>query len=160
MTPLDPEDSSVVLVDTSAVVRYWIGVASHEHVRNAVEGGFCQLNHGKISGLKRIARGDRILYYSPREGMQAGKALKAFTAVGEVDDAEPYQVLQSETFKPFRRRVDYWKAENAEIGPLLDKLSFSSGKRNWGQVLRRGFFEIKQTDYNIIALAMGVARDE
>lgn len=140
------------------MARYWVGVASREHVRNAVEGGFCQLNHGRESALKRIACGDRILYYSPREGMRTGASVKAFTAIGEVKDAEPYQAEQSETFKPFRRHVRYFKAGDADIHPLLDKLSFSSGKRSWGQILRRGFFEIQQGDHDLIAAAMGVPK--
>ncbi len=67
--------------------RHWVGVASHEHVRRAVEGGFFQANHGKEAPLKRVARGGRVLFYSPREGMRSGKAVNAFTAIGTVADA-------------------------------------------------------------------------
>lgn len=139
------------------MVRYWVGVASRDHVHKAVEGGFCQMNHGKEAPLKRIACGDRILYYSPREGMRTGRPIMAFTAIGEVMDDEPYQAVQSETFKPFRRKVSYFKAKDAEIHPLLDTLSFSRGNRAWGQGLRRGFFEIERCDYEAIMGAMGVA---
>lgn len=138
------------------MTRYWVGVASLDHVRAAVDGGFCQLNHGKAVPLKRIARGDRILYYSPREVMKAGKPIKAFTAIGNIIDDEPYQAIQSERFKPFRRQVNYFKAKNAEIHPLLDTLSFSRGGRAWGQVLRRGFFEVEEDDYDVIAEAMAL----
>ena len=75
-----------------------------------------------------------------------------------MDDA-PFQAVQTESFKPFRRKVDYVKARDAEIHPLLDRLSFSRGNRNWGQVLRRGFFEIENDDYDTIADAMDVAKD-
>lgn len=136
------------------MTRYWIGVASRDHVRNAVGGGFCQLNHGKEASLKRIACGDFILYYSPREGMSAGAAVKAFTAIGRIVDHEPYQAVQSERFKPFRRKVDYFKAKDAAIHPLLETLSFSRDDHTWGQVLRRGFFEIEKADYDAIADAM------
>lgn len=138
------------------MTRYWVGVASRDHVHAAVEGGFCQLNHGKEVPLKRIARGDRILYYSPREAIKAGKPIKAFTAIGKIIDDEPYQAVQSERFKPFRRRVDYFSAREAEIHPLLDTLSFSRGGRAWGQVLRRGFFEIEKDDHDLIAEAMAL----
>lgn len=136
------------------MTRCWVGVASRDHVRAAVEGGFCQLNHGKEAPLKRIARGDRILYYPPREAMKAGKPINAFTAIGKIIDDEPYEAVQSERFKPFRRQVEYYEAKDAEIHPLLDTLSFSRGDRSWGQVLRRGFFEIEKGDYDVIAEAM------
>ena len=140
------------------MARYWVGVASRDHVRKAVEGGFCQANHGKEAPLKRIARCNRILYYSPREEMKAGKPIKAFTAIGEIVDDAPFQAFQSESFRPFRRKVEYFEARDAEIHPLLDTLSFSRDNRSWGQVLRRGFFEIVKGDHDAIANAMGVAK--
>ena len=38
--------------------RYWIGVASRDHVMKGVAGGFCQLGHGKSAPVKRLAPGD------------------------------------------------------------------------------------------------------
>lgn len=138
------------------MARYWVGVASRVHVRRAVEGGFCQLNHGKEAPLKRIERGDRILYYSPREEIRTGEPVQAFTAIGAILDDVPFRFDQSQSFRPFRREVDYFKAEDAAIHPLLETLSFSRGKSAWGQVLRRGFFEIQKADHDVIAAAMGV----
>ena len=133
-----------------------MAVVSRDHVRKAVEGGFFQSNHGKEVPLKRIARGDRVLFYSPREKMTSGEPIQAFTAIGEVIDDEPYQAVQSDAFKPFRRHVRYEDGHDAGIRPLLEALSFSRGKSNWGQVLRRGLFEIEAEDYAVIAAAMGV----
>ena len=42
-------------------MRYWIGVASKDHVSRGVDGGFCQLCHGKAQPLKRMASGDWII---------------------------------------------------------------------------------------------------
>jgi hypothetical protein len=134
--------------------RYWVGVVSAEHVRKAVEGGFCQLNHGKEAPLRRLQPGDRILYYSSRETMQSGEPLQAFTAIGEVLDEEPYAVAVTKDFHPFRRNVRYFSAEPAPIRPLLPHLSFSRGNAAWGQVLRRGTFEIEESDYKLILKAM------
>ena len=141
------------------MMHYWVGVASRDHVLVAVRGGFCQLNHGKEAPMKRLAPGDRILYYSPRAEMQAGEPLQAFTAIGKVLPGEPYQVNQSERFQPFRRDVRYFDAREASIRPLLPDLSFAQGKASWGQVMRRGTFRIEPADYRIIAEAMGVADD-
>ena len=139
------------------MTRYWVGVASRDHVLAAVRGGFCQLNHGKEAPMRRLAPGDRILYYSPRAEMRAGEPLQAFTAVGEVLPGEPYQVTQSERFRPFRRDVRYFDAREAPIRPLLPDLAFAQGKASWGQVVRRGTFLIERVDYRRIADAMHVA---
>ena len=139
------------------MTRYWVAVVSREHVRKAVSGGFFQANRGKEAPLRRIARGDRVLFYSPREEKRTGAPVQAFTAVGEVVDDAPHQAIQSETFQPFRLRVRYAKTQDAAIRSMLEELSFSRGKRSWGQVLRRGVFEIGVDDYAAIAAAMGVS---
>ena len=138
------------------MTRYWVGVASRDHVRRAVDGGFCQANHGREAPMKLLSKGDGILYYSPREAMENGAPVKAFTAIGRIADDAPYQVAQSERFKPFRRKVDYLDAKDVQIAPLLDTLSFSRGGKNWGLALRRGFFPIEQADYEAVAEAAGV----
>ena len=73
--------------------RYWLGVASRDHVKTGVAGGFCQLSHGKSGPLMRIRPGDGIVYYSPRTEMRGGDPVQGFTAIG--DDA--YRVRIGET---------------------------------------------------------------
>jgi len=68
----------------SAAPRFWIGVASRDHVHRGVAGGFCQLGHGKAAPIRRLAPGDWIAHYSPRESYPDGALLQAFTAIGEV----------------------------------------------------------------------------
>jgi hypothetical protein len=46
-------------------MRYWIGVASKEHVMRGVQGGFAQVCHGKEGPLKQMTPQDWIIYYSP-----------------------------------------------------------------------------------------------
>ena len=48
------------------MTRFWIGVVSKEHVLRGVEGGFCQVCHGKKVPLNRMKKGDYLLYYSPK----------------------------------------------------------------------------------------------
>jgi hypothetical protein len=136
------------------MTAYWIAIASRDHVLKAVEGGFCQVNHGKEAPLKKLNNGDRLVYYSPKARMRDGEPIQAFTATGEILDDVPYQVTATECFHPFRRRVRYLPAHEAPIRPLLPRLSFSRGNAAWGQVLRRGLFEIEPADYNVIAEAM------
>ena len=134
----------------------WIGVASREHVRPAVAGGFCQLCHGKAAALRRLQPGDGLIYYSPREGMGSGRPVQAFTAIGVVLADAPRQVDQGNGFQPFRRSVRYLPATEAPIRPLLSKLSFTCGKISWSYGFRRGLFRIETEDYGRIAEAMGV----
>ena len=47
-------------------------------------------------------------------------------------------------FCPFRRDVDWRKARETPIKPLLDKLQFTTARRNWGFQLRFGLFEISE----------------
>ena len=51
-------------------MKYWIGVASRNHVQRGVADGFAQLCHGKQNPLTRMTRGDWLVYYSPRSEMQ------------------------------------------------------------------------------------------
>ena len=90
-------------------MTWWVGVASRDHVMRAVKGSFCQVNHGKAAPLERMPRGDHTLYYSPRQEMRGSEPVQAFTAIGRIDDDEPYQVQQSDDFEPFRRKVPYFK---------------------------------------------------
>ncbi|HVZ13212.1 MAG TPA: EVE domain-containing protein [Bauldia sp.] len=136
--------------------RYWIGVASREHVLRGVAGGFCQLNHGKSGPIRRLSPGDWIVYYSPRESMNEGEPVQAFTAIGEIAAGEPYVGEMGGGIQATRRGVRFLKATDAPIRPLLDVLSFTRGRVSWGYAFRRGSFAIDETDFRIIAKAMGV----
>lgn len=135
--------------------KYWIGVASRAHVRSGVAGGFCQLGHGKHEPVKRLKPGDLIAYYSPRETLQDGPPVQAFTAVGEVKEGEPYLAEMSPTFQAYRRDVAWWDAEEAPIAPLLGRLSFIKDTTKWGYPFRRGSFTVPREDFAVIAGAMG-----
>jgi hypothetical protein len=140
------------------VTNFWIGVASRDHVRLGVAGGFCQLSHGKAAPLKRLKSGDHIIYYSPRAQMGESEPLQAFTAIGEILPGEPEPAVMSAGFTAFRRRVKFFKAAEAPIRPLLPQLSFTRERTNWGMLFRRGAFAIERGDYDIIAKAMRAGR--
>jgi hypothetical protein len=142
----------------SAVSRFWIGVASRDHVRRGIAGGLCQLGHGKAAPIRRLAPGDWIAYYSPRESFPDGAPLQAFTAIGEVQPGEPYAVDMGEGFVPTRRDVRFrTDANEAPIRPLLESLALTRGKPSWGAAFRRGLVEVTSDDFARIAAAMGVA---
>jgi hypothetical protein len=146
-------------MDTEATKtpRYWVNTVSREHVLRGVAGGFMQADHGRPTRLQRMAKGDRIVFYSPRTELGGGEALQAFTAIGEVLDDATYQVEVSEDFKPWRRNVDFGEFREAPVRPLLPQLDFIRNKESWGIVFRRGFFEIAERDFRIIEAAMECA---
>lgn len=137
--------------------RYWIGVADKAHVIKGVEGGFCQLCHGKKSAILRLKPGDWIVYYSPRQAMKNGDVIQAFTALGQVLSGDPYPVKMSDDFVPYRRNVEFKFVQEAAIRPLLPQLSFIKHKTSWGIVFRAGLIEISAADFQHIAKAMDVA---
>jgi hypothetical protein len=136
------------------MTRYWIAVASAQHVRRGREAGFMQVNHGKAAPLRRIKPGDGVVYYSPTTILGEKDGLQAFTAIGTVREGEPYQGEMGAGFTPFRRDVEWLKAAEAPIKPLLKRLDFTKGKANWGYQLRFGLFEIAEHDFRLIAGAM------
>lgn len=138
------------------MVRYWIAVASKEHVKKGVAGGFAQVCHGKSSPLNRMEEGDWIIYYSPTTQFRQKEPCQSFTAIGKIKGGNPYLFPISEYCIPWRRDVSFLKSEEATIRALLDELSFIKDKQKWGFPFRRGCFEITQQDFEIIKRAMGV----
>ncbi|GLH73374.1 UPF0310 protein [Geothrix limicola] len=136
--------------------RTWIAVASAEHVRLGRAQGFMQVCHGKDAPLRRMGPGDVVIYYSPSERMGGGARLQAFTAIGHVKEGDPYAVQMGADFRPFRKDVAWMPASETPIAPLLARLSFTTGQRNWGARFRFGVFQISEADRRIIAEAMAL----
>jgi hypothetical protein len=132
----------------------WVNTVSRDHVERGVAGGFTQANHGKPHMLRKMARGDWIVFYSPKTAFQGGEPLQAFTAIGRVADDEPYQVQMSADFHPWRRNVDFVECSEAPIRPLLEQLDFIADKARWGYKFRFGVFAIDDHDLDAIRAAM------
>lgn len=135
-------------------MTYWINTVSRDHVARGVAGGFTQANHGKPHMLRKMARGDWIVFYSPRTTYPDGPPLQAFTAIGQVSDDEPYQAEVTPDFRPWRRAMDFLACEEAPIRPLIDDLDFVEDKKRWGYRFRFGVFEIDEHDFDVIRSAM------
>ena len=135
----------------------WLAVASAEHVAIGRRDGFMQVGHGKGAPLKRLHAGDRIAYDSPVRALGARQACQAFTAIGTVRDERVYHGEQGDMgggFLPFRKDVDWLAAHEAPIRPLLDALSFTAARSNWGHALRFGLLKVTAADMDLIAQAM------
>ena len=138
------------------MTTYWINVVSRDHVQRGAAEGFTQANHGKPWALKKMQRGDWIIFYSPKTAFTDGEPLQAFTAIGQVIDDEPYQAEMSPDFHPWRRDVDFKQSHEAPIRPLIDDLDFIENKKSWGYKFRFGVIEIGEKDFLTITLAMGI----
>lgn len=135
--------------------RYWITVAVAAHVRRGLAGGFIQVCHGKQGALSRMQPGDGVVCYSPREAMDSGPALQAFTGLGHVLPGEIYQVEMAPLFYPYRRNMA-WRSDvgAVSIRPLLPELSITAGRPAWGQVFRYGLVALPEADFQRIEAVM------
>ncbi len=136
------------------MTSYWINTVSLEHVELGVAGGFTQADHGKDTRLRRLARGDGLVFYSPRTAMRSGRPLRQFTALGVISGDEPYRVEVRPDLRPWRLAMEFEATHPAEAGPLLEALSFVTDVRQWGVPFRQGLFEIGAEDFAIIRAAM------
>lgn len=135
-------------------MKYWIGVVSKSHVENGKKESICQVCHGKGGALKRMRKGDYLLYYSPTVTYGKKDPYQKFTALGQLVDEDIYQFDMGGGFTPFRRRIHYFVTQDAPIRPLLPRLSFIKNKEKWGAVFRYGLLSIPREDFEIIAAAM------
>ncbi|WP_203362881.1 EVE domain-containing protein [Bacillus sp. REN10] len=140
--------------------KFWIGVVSEEHVHIGVNGEFAQLCHGKAAPLRRMKKGDWIIYYSPKTSYPNGKTLKYFTAIGQIKSGEVYPYEMSPEFIPFRVDVDYIECNAMSFDQIKSKLNFYQTTSNVGLLFRRGHFEVSKEDFLTIAKEMGVSINE
>lgn len=135
-------------------IKYWIIVASKDHVKTGVIEGIAQGCHGKADPLKRMKKGDYIIYYSGKRTLGKPDKCQEFTALGKVLDDEIYQFQVSENFYPSRRNIEFSQCKDTSILPLINDLDFIQNKKSWGYPFRFGFFEINQHDFDLISTQM------
>lgn len=134
--------------------RYWILVASKNHVKSGVAKGLAQACHGKTSPLQRMRKGDFVIYYSGKQTLGKPEICQEFTAIGKVKDDIVYQYQMSENFCPSRRNIEFFQSKDISILPLINDLYFIRNKKSWGYPFRFGFFEINQHDFDLISTQM------
>ena len=139
--------------------RCWIGIAAAEHVAIAVASGFAMFSHGRRSAIDKVAPGDWAAYYSPRQGMDDGAEVRAFTAIGRVLQGEPVERNMTSEHTGWSRPVRWLEAAPADIYPLLDRFSFVKNRSHWGMYFRKSLFEVEPSDFGLIAGAMGVGNE-
>jgi len=123
-----------------ATRRHWVIVASRDHARRGLHGGFVMANHGKRSPLARMSPGDGVLIYSPTTTYPHGEPLRAVTIVGEVTGAEPEpsDVMTS----GFSRAATLREVQPLHLDEIRQHLPVSR--------IRFGFFELDAVDAEAI----------
>jgi hypothetical protein len=134
--------------------RFWINTVSLDHVEAATEGGFTQADHGARTRLGRPQPGDEMVFYSPRTQLHGGTPVQQFTALATITGDEPYQVIVSEEFRPWRLAATLHPCTRVDARQLVDQLSFISDPTHWGLPFRRGLFTIPHDDFARIAALM------
>ncbi len=117
--------------------RYWVLVASRDHARRGLEGGFVMANHGKRAPLARMALGDAVLVYSPTTACPGGEPLRAVTSSARSPATSPSRAALIPG--GFRRR-----AALREVEPIVRSPTSATTCRP--SRLRFGFFELDAAD--------------
>lgn len=134
--------------------KYWIITASKEHVQDGARGGFAQACHGKSTPLRKMNKGDYVIYYSSKEYFDKKEKCQKFTAIGQVKADEIYQFEMTPEFCPFRIDIDFLESNEISIIPLINELEFIPNKQKWGYPFRWGILEINKHDFELISTLM------
>ena len=136
------------------MTAYWIGVAAGKHVSIGVRDGFAMFAQGRHEAAKRIQPDDWVA--SPREGMNEGTELRAFTALGQALPGDAAERQMQPGLTGWYRRMRWLDGKPADIYPLLHTLSFVKDRQHWGMYFRKSLFKIEGGDFALVAAAMGV----
>ncbi|MEI6098283.1 MAG: EVE domain-containing protein [Alphaproteobacteria bacterium] len=137
----------------SDTATYWVVTASADHAARGKALGIVQANHGKDGPLRRMHPGDGVVIYSPRTTFPDGPPLQAFTLIGRVADAAPFQHDSNGTLM-WCRAVLWQDGHFAAIRPLLDQLQITRGLASWGMAFRYGLTKLSRADFALIAQTM------
>jgi predicted RNA-binding protein len=135
------------------MVNYWITVLPKDIVKRCIKNHYIQSTNGKAVSIERLKKGDRVIFYSPRE-TEMGDKCQAFTAIGTVAADEIYQAQVSSTNQPFCRDFIFEKCREVKIIPEIQKLSFIRAKSRWGEMFRLDLLLIPEEDFLYIASLM------
>lgn len=141
--------------------KYWLVVASVEHVNQSIKEGYCQLVNGKEVPLRKMKKGDGLIYYSSTISLKNKTAVKAFTAIGFIADDVIYTYDMTNYFYPHRRKVNFLKnSQKVAIEELQLFLQFVDNNLRYSYKFRQGHLEITEFDFKLIAFRMGIRQIE
>ena len=147
--------------------RFWIGVASKEHVEVDRKLGICRFCHSKPDPAKRLVKGDYFIYYSSKFRINDERRCLQFTAIGIVTDTTAYHLEPSpenttgdsalhfaHAPQALARNIQYFDVPPVDVKHLVPVIPFITNKSSWSMVFRFGFLEIDQDSFEVIAKGM------
>lgn len=134
--------------------KYWIGVASKNHIERGIKLSIFGIGHGKIAPLKRMKSSDMIIFYAPKVDHTASSKeniYQKFVGYGEIPDDEIFSE-EINSICMFRRKVRFLSTNEVSIHDhnLIDQLDFIKNKQKWGFPFMRGYVEINKEDFEKI----------
>jgi len=132
----------------------WLVVACAEHVARGRREGFVQACHGKAAPLRRMKPGDWVVCYSPSSAFRGADGLKAFTALGQVAEGQPFLFDMGGGFIPWRRQIRWLEARPAPLREVAAHLELTRDPA-WGWRLRQGYLPLSEADADCLRRAMG-----
>ena len=143
------------------MTKYFIGVATKDHVDLGVREGIMQVCHGKKAQLSRLKKNDIIMYYCTSKVYGKKDKYQSIAACGRVKDDKIYQFEINKDFIPWRRDVEYeQELQPVKVKEILDQLSFIKNKNRWGIYFISGLVEINFQDYEVVIEKMRNAKSE
>lgn len=132
-------------------MNYWVGVASKDHVKLGVAGGFCQLCHGKSAPLNRMKAGDWLIYYAPKQSLKSKEPCQEFIALGQILPGEAYPFEMAPGFTPDRKDIEFLKIiQSVPLKAVADLPLWQEYRSR----LRFGHFQIPEELFTFIASGM------
>lgn len=117
--------------------RFWINTVSLDHVEAA-----------RKAASRRP--GDEMIFYSPRTSLQKGTPVQQFTAWATITGEQPYQVIVTADFRPWRLAATFHPSTPVDARSLVDQLSFIRDPTHWRLPFRRGLSTIPEDDFSRI----------
>jgi hypothetical protein len=137
----------------SRETKYWIGVASRNHILRGAAAGMFGIGHGKRQPLEQMAPGDKIVFYAPKiDHTKTSKdnVFQKFKGFGTLLD-EPIFSEEVAGTCAFRRKIQFEGVDKeVAIQELMPQLDFIPNKAKWGFPFLRGYVEISQKDWDLI----------
>jgi predicted RNA-binding protein len=148
----------------SFMPSYWILCMSEDNYEVAKQHGLIGMSERAGKAIHHIGIGDMITFYVNRKTVDSlpndpAAKVQEFRGIARVSgdafesDDVIWHVRDSEIF-PYRRAVEFLADANADVRPLIEKLSFVTNTMYWALPLRKGYVEITAKDFTTIQEAM------
>ena len=132
-------------------MKYWFCVTDEENWRVVKEKKIWGVPERRKGIMDHVRPGDLLVFYvmPKRIGGIFRVVSMPFESKEEIFGWGEYG--RHELF-PFRVSLETVETPKTpvEFEPLIQKLSFTKGRRRWSAPLRRGMFEISREDYELI----------